>query len=155
MDHLDDFKKRVKDLTVDAFHGMGTNMTSGLQHVQSVFIKDGMTQDDRDSFGTNTNKVSKQMMLQKTNPIQTEKVLILFSNGHSEDRRMKVMDMVNQLEHDDVHILPLSVTPRESTCFENPLCADGKFLNTIKDDDLEYFLDSTKGFGVTKNSSLS
>ena len=77
--------------------------------------------------------------------IQTEKVLILFSNGHSEDRRMKVMEQVNQLMYDEVHILPLSVTARESNCYENPLCADAKFLNTIKDDDLEFFLDSTKG----------
>ena len=58
LDHLDDFKKRVKDLTVDAFHGMGTNMTAGLQHVQKVFIEDGMTQEDRDNFDTRTNEVS-------------------------------------------------------------------------------------------------
>ena len=57
MDHLADFKKRVADLTVDAFHGMGTNMTAGLTHVQKVFIEDGMTQEDRDEFGTNTNQV--------------------------------------------------------------------------------------------------
>ena len=71
-------------------------------------------------------------------------MLILFSNGHSEDRRMKVMESVNSLAFDEVHILPLSVTPRESNCYENPLCADAKFLNTIKDDDLPHFLDSTK-----------
>lgn len=78
-------------------------------------------------------------------------MLILFSNGHSEDRRMKVMNMVNELSFDKVHILPLSVTARESNCYENPLCADAKFLNTIKDDDLEYFLDSTKGLIFTEH----
>ena len=59
---------------------------------------------------------------------------------------MKVMDSVNNLVYDQVHILPLSVTSRESNCYENPLCADAKFLNTIKDDELPHFLDSTKGF---------
>ena len=71
-----DFKKRVGDLTVDAFHGMGTNMTAGLTYAQQVFIEDGMTQADRDEFGTNTNEVEK---------FQNLKFLLLKLDGKSAD----------------------------------------------------------------------
>ena len=55
---VDLFKKKVQDMTVDAFRGMGTNLTSGLIKIQEVFIEDGMTQDERDDMGLNTNIVS-------------------------------------------------------------------------------------------------
>ena len=55
---VDLFKKKVQDMTVDAFRGMGTNLTSGLVKIQEVFIEDGMTQDERDDMGLNTNIVS-------------------------------------------------------------------------------------------------
>ena len=54
---LNDFKEKVKMLTVDAFYGMGTNMTTGLAHVKEVFEQESMTQDDRDRFGIPSNKV--------------------------------------------------------------------------------------------------
>ena len=48
----------MKSLTTDAFYGMGTNMTTGLGHVQEVFKQESMTQEDRDRFGVSTNKVN-------------------------------------------------------------------------------------------------
>ena len=44
---------------------MGTNMTAGLEHVQKVFIQDGMTQEDRDAFETNTYEVSDKRVERK------------------------------------------------------------------------------------------
>ena len=56
-DSLNDFKEKVKALTVDSFYGMGTNMTTGLNHGKEVFEQESMTQEDRDRFGIPTNKV--------------------------------------------------------------------------------------------------
>ena len=54
---LDNFKSKVNRLTVDAFRGMGTNLTSGLTKIHEVFLHDGMTQFDRDNLGISSNKV--------------------------------------------------------------------------------------------------
>ena len=57
---------KVKSLTTDAFYGMGTNMTTGLGHVQEVFKQESMTQEDRDRFGVSTNKVNFGLTMNST-----------------------------------------------------------------------------------------
>ena len=54
---MDNFKKKVQSLSVDAFRGMGTNLTAGLTKVHEVFRNDGMTQEERFDMGINTNSV--------------------------------------------------------------------------------------------------
>ena len=72
-------------------------------------------------------------------------MVILFSNGNSEDSRLAIMKKIEDIQEDQIHILPLSVSARETNCIVDPMCPDSKFLNKIKDDDLKNYLDSTKG----------
>ena len=72
-------------------------------------------------------------------------MVILFSNGNSEDSRLAIMKKIEDIKEDQIHILPLSVSARETNCIVDPMCPDSKFLNKIKDDDLRNYLDSTKG----------
>ena len=72
-------------------------------------------------------------------------MVILFSNGNSEDSRLAIMKKIEDIQEDQIHILPLSVSARETNCIVDPMCPDSKFLNKIKDDDLRNYLDSTKG----------
>ena len=76
-------------------------------------------------------------------------MVILFSNGNSEDSRLAIMKKIEDIQEDQIHILPLSVSARETNCIVDPMCPDSKFLNKIKDDDLKNYLDSTKGKKVS------
>ena len=72
-------------------------------------------------------------------------MVILYTNGNSEDSRKKILKKVGDLESDNIHIVPLSVSAKSTDCFTDPMCPDARFLNAIKDRKLETFLDSTKG----------
>jgi len=82
-------------------------------------------------------------------------MVILFSNGNSEDSRLAIMKKIEDIQEDQIHILPLSVSARETDCIVDPMCPDSKFLNKIKDDDLKNYLDSTKGKEVSVNGNMN
>jgi len=82
-------------------------------------------------------------------------MVILFSNGNSEDSRLAIMKKIEDIQEDQIHILPLSVSARETNCIVDPMCPDSKFLNKIKDDDLKNYLDSTKGKEVSVNGNMN
>ena len=71
-------------------------------------------------------------------------MVILYTNGNSEDSRKKILKKIGDLENDQIRMVPLSVSAKETDCHKDPMCPDARFLNAIKDKQLETFLDSTK-----------
>lgn len=129
-DNLDAFKEKVMALRTDDFRGMGTNMLTGVTEVDSVFEEEGMTQENRDDLGITTYK--------------TEKILVLFSNGHSFDSRKAIMDKIGEIkETSNVRIIPVSADSAQENC-EEANCPDDEFLSMIKDDSLDNWLDGSK-----------
>ena len=78
--------------------------------------------------------------------------MIIFSNGNSIDSRSAIHQKIAELKQEgEVRIIPVSADAAKDNCDGDPVCPDDKFLNQIKDEKLENWLDGTKSKKYIKN----
>jgi len=75
---------------------------------------------------------------------ETEKVLIIYSNGNSIDERSEIHKLIAKLKQEgNVRIIPVTADPENKNC-DRASCPDDEFLTQIKTEKLDRWLDGSK-----------